>query len=760
MPTAPFPELRHFESIESALKKALKDKDSKAAAKSGKTAVKVMSRVVVNKDTIGQLQNQLASNYGSVTQKIKLEAPAAPDTPSFNSFVTPAKRGRPSDTPGSLPASSRPRMLPTPAGNDFMATPAETPESAKYSAREEKFKVISTMNEALAAAVPVDRKSSRCETKLLQGIQLYKGGRPVVHRYMFERVEQKCNMLRDRLRSITDGIILRNGLKQKALEEDGCELQMSPVNMPAQEKAWYCGRICCEGDHGNINASSVLLEGANGKRVRLDLSHVMQFAVFPGQIVVLRGNNTSGESIIVREMWSDATLPMAKTPADKMATWNETEAFLGGMPLSIMTASGPFTSSADLTYKPLQDLLEHAAQQKPDVLILTGPFVDCKHRQLNPETAGTVGGFNDPPDSLQVVRHVMRDLIAERLSAGSPTTTCVLIPCIEDLHSRTTFPQPPFDQAEIIQAMDGEIDVAQRVDVQLVGNPCMLRINEILVGICTADPIRSLSSNEASRCPGDRLTRLVSHIVQQRSFYPLFPPAEGCQMSTAHVSHLGLQQTPDILLLPSMLNAFTKRVGDVLCVNPGKLTRGSGPGTFARLTIHPIVRHLRSGPAGGSRKVTAGLALSPSALVDSPDKAAEGDASETAATVPPQQLSQNFESAASADTKPKDGDINAEPLAAEGEAAQAEGDSKAAAAGEDKVESSGAPAPDDKMEVDGAAAAKAEGEGAAAVDGIDAVNASSDKKAPAHVRKTDTDENKAEVAHRVCERTRVDLVRI
>jgi hypothetical protein len=354
----------------------------------------------------------------------------------------------------------------------------------------------------------------------------------------------------------------------------------------------------------------------------------------------------------------------------------------------------------------------------------------------------------------------MRDLIAERLSAGSPTTTCVLIPCIEDLHSRTTFPQPPFDQAEIIQAMDGEIDVAQRVDVQLVGNPCMLRINEILVGICTADPIRSLSSNEASRCPGDRLTRLVSHIVQQRSFYPLFPPAEGCQMSTAHVSHLGLQQTPDILLLPSMLNAFTKRVGDVLCVNPGKLTRGSGPGTFARLTIHPIVRHLRSGPAGGSRKVTAGLALSPSALVDSPDKAAEGDASETAATVPPQQLSQNFESAASADTKPKDGDINAEPLAAEGEAAQAEGDSKAAAAGEDKVESSGAPAPDDKMEVDGAAAAKAEGEGAAAVDGIDAVNASSDKKAPAHVRKTDTDENKAEVAHRVCERTRVDLVRI
>jgi len=32
--------------------------------------------------------------------------------------------------------------------------------------------------------------------------------------------------------------------------------------------------------------------------------------------------------------------------------------------------------------------------------------------------------------------------------------------------------------------------------------------------------------------------------------------------------------------------------------------------------IYPVVRHLRSGPAGGSRKVTAGLSLSPSALLE------------------------------------------------------------------------------------------------------------------------------------------------
>lgn len=413
--------------------------------------------------------------------------------------------GRPMDTPSSLPSATRARMLPTPASKDFLNTPGETPESAKYSAREQKFTVVSTMNEALAAAEPMGRASARCETKLLQGIQLYQAGRSVPHRFMFERVEQKCMALQERLRSITDGIILSNNLKAKALEEDGADLRMSPVNMPAQDKAWFCGRICCEGDSGSINASSVLLEGANGKRVRLDLAHVAQFAVFPGQIVVVRGNNTSGETIAVREMWSDASLPMAKTPADKMATWNETDEFLGGMPLSVITASGPFTSSADLAYKPLEDLLDHVAEQKPDVLILTGPFVDCKHRQLNPDASGQIGGFNEnAPDSLQVVRHVMREIILERLAAGSPTTKCVLVPCLDDLHSRTTFPQPPFDQAEIIQAAEGESDLAQRVHLQLVGNPCVLRINEIVVGICTADPVRGLSGNEASRAPGDR----------------------------------------------------------------------------------------------------------------------------------------------------------------------------------------------------------------------------------------------------------------
>jgi len=514
----------------------------------------------------------------------------------MKAFVPPKKRSHPSV------ASTRARMLPTPGSKACLPTTGKTTDAKKYSARENKLTVVSSMNEALSAAEPKVLQSSRCEIKLLHGIQNVHR-RAGAHRFMFERVEQKCMTLRNRLYSISDGIIQCNNLSAKALQEDGSELKMSPVNMPSQDTAWYCGRICCEGDSGAINASSVLLEGDTGKRVHIDLAHAVDFAVFPGQIVVVRGINTSGNTIIVREIWSDASLPMFKTPADKMATWNESEAFLGGLPLSVMMAAGPFTLSTDLTYKPLQDLLDHVAAQKPDVLILTGPFVDCNHRQLNPEFADCVDGFSNgnPPDSLQVVRHVMRVLIVQRLSVGSPSTTCILIPSLKDLHARMTFPQPPFDQGEVIQATMGEMDVSRSVNVQYMGNPCVVRINEILVGICTADTIGDLAGNEVSHTPGDSITRLASHVLQQRSFYPLFPPAEGCQLSMANVKYLGLEQTPDVLLLPSLVGPFAKRIGDVLCVNPGQLTDRCWPGTFARLTVHP------------SRKVTAGLTLSPSA---------------------------------------------------------------------------------------------------------------------------------------------------
>ena len=48
------------------------------------------------------------------------------------------------------------------------------------------------------------------------------------------------------------------------------------------------GRICCD-SNGKLNSQSVILEGSqelsSGQRIKLDLSELRQFALFPGQVM-------------------------------------------------------------------------------------------------------------------------------------------------------------------------------------------------------------------------------------------------------------------------------------------------------------------------------------------------------------------------------------------------------------------------------------------------------------------------------------------
>lgn len=95
-----------------------------------------------------------------------------------------------------------------------------------------------------------------------------------------------------------------------------------------------------------------------------------------------------------------------------------------------------------------------------------------------------------------------------------------------------------------------------------------------------------------------------------RSYYPMYPPASGSLLDCSQASNLQLPVSPDILLLPSDLNPFAKLVplpapppqgadtdahpssavhtaGQVVCVNPGRLAKGAGGGTFATFQIAP-----------------------------------------------------------------------------------------------------------------------------------------------------------------------------
>jgi hypothetical protein len=255
------------------------------------------------------------------------------------------------------------------------------------------------------------------------------------------------------------------------------------------------------------------------------------------------------------------------------------------------------------------------------VLILCGPFADHSHRLLDPVASGAQGGGStgDVPDSLELVRRVFRDHVVSGLQSIGDVK-CVIIPSLLDLHCPCVFPQPPFEVEVILPGADNLYSNTESLPT-LSSNPCTFRLNEIVISVSTADILLHLSGSETSRLTSDRLSRLARHVLEQvrsvnvisalyfvstltcfdstlqRSFYPLFPASEGTQISMSHMHESQIPVTPDILILPSQLNPFAKLVGDVLCINPGRLTKGSTAGTFVQATIHPIIRNICPIPA-------------------------------------------------------------------------------------------------------------------------------------------------------------------
>ncbi|KAJ7297619.1 hypothetical protein O6H91_Y045400 [Diphasiastrum complanatum] len=156
--------------------------------------------------------------------------------------------------------------------------------------------------------------------------------------------------------------------------------------------------------------------------------------------------------------------------------------------------------------------------------------------------------------------------------------------------------------------------------ITLLANPGSFQIDKVTVCCCSMDILRHLSSEELSHGqPGastDRLARLASHIVGQRSFYPLFPAAPGVPLDLSIAPEaMNLPCTPDILILPSDLAPFVKVLSSLatntsessgiksdgklevdqvsmdfghvgtICVNPGRLAKGVMGGTFVEMLI-------------------------------------------------------------------------------------------------------------------------------------------------------------------------------
>ena len=138
-------------------------------------------------------------------------------------------------------------------------------------------------------------------------------------------------------------------------------------------------------------------------------------------------------------------------------------------------------------------------------------------------------------------------------------------------------------------------DVVGKGRVHCLSNPCTLKINEVVIGVTSTDVLFHISAEEtnANLQRGSRLKRIAQHLLQQRSYYPLFPPHANkpTNLDLKHMQEWQMPCQPDLLIIPSKLTSFASTVLDsTVVVNPGNLSRGTTGGTYAIMEIHPFSR--------------------------------------------------------------------------------------------------------------------------------------------------------------------------
>ncbi|KAG6844664.1 hypothetical protein H0H87_005032 [Tephrocybe sp. NHM501043] len=416
------------------------------------------------------------------------------------------------------------------------------------------------------------------------------------YRYMYEKILERSEALDDRIEEFSE-----------LIKEHYNVADLGDPTSTSDGDIIVIGRVVHDLDTDAFNSSlpklteaTIALETSRtyrGSRVSLRFDVELKIrggaqgaggmGLFPGSIVALKGQNGGGGWFLVKEILSVSLQipPLRPTPSSLGMSPVKFEMETRDTPFSVYIASGPYTPNADLLYKPWRALIKALKAEKPTVVLLLGPFIDVQHPKIK----------NGETDMLPTT--LFRSLFIELMRSyldSSPGSIAILVPSIRDLVSR----QAVYPQSEL-----GSELTASDPRIHLLPNPARFSINDITFGMSSVDVLYHLRKEELLKrgsevdsvvpsgddTGADLMANTCRHLLQQRSFYPLFPvPSDvshEVNLSITHLDDLRIadenDNAPDVLILPSRLKQFSKVVNSTTVINPSFLVKGA----YAKLNV-------------------------------------------------------------------------------------------------------------------------------------------------------------------------------
>ncbi|RZB73294.1 DNA polymerase alpha subunit B isoform D [Glycine soja] len=330
--------------------------------------------------------------------------------------------------------------------------PSKSKLVTPFSKRTDKFAVKFSIN-----TVP-NVENDENEDDVVRRVPLFERSSLSIHgsgpkpgcRFLYDRTEDRLNAIENRLRKHT-----------RAFVASGLHEEPTDPTTASQRSIFAVGMICCDGE-GRLNEKSVMLqssiEHSGGECVRLDLQRLSHYSIFPGQIVGIGGHNPSGHCFVATKLVDSIPTSVAdedSNPAKKQAVDKEnqpTDLLCKQRKLSMIIAAGPFTTTDNLLFEPLIELLKHAKLRPPQLLVLLGPFVDSEHPDIKKGTVDT--SFDE----------IFEEILKKLEEYVDSATRVLLVPSIRDANHDFVFPQPAFDiKSQIVSLSNPGIFEANKV---------------------------------------------------------------------------------------------------------------------------------------------------------------------------------------------------------------------------------------------------------------------------------------------------------
>lgn len=340
----------------------------------------------------------------------------------------------------------------------------------------------------------------------------------------------------------------------------------NPVNTISTESIYIYGMIF-KFDTEKLNINSVYImsniDASNNVIVRLAIDSLESFSLFPGQIVALYGINTTGTEFVVSKICAMPELEVPEVELKELELYNE---IYKKKDFVIHSVSGPFLSQDG-------SIIDKILKLSCDILILCGPFLDSNTVEY---------------DTFNFIDSLMHKI--DTWLRKSTIRKVIFIPSVDDTNSIGLYPQPKMQETKEDR-------------VFYYSNPCMFSINEILFSVSTFDNMMCLATEECYKqgyregkdefsnylFSKDRIFRLSTHLIYQKSFAPVFPLKEPVDYSNP--SDLTMKLAPHIFITTSKLKEFDKYVGPSRVINLGMQTNWAHK-KIAKIQVKPMEENL------------------------------------------------------------------------------------------------------------------------------------------------------------------------